>query len=171
MRSKDIIATAMRWVGRDQGYPALCREIAWIAARATETDRDDLEWLVSLVDRQLAERIDQLPLVVHRASVDAAREHRSSRPHDDEGADLVADLAGRDAAVEYLSTAYMDALDWAIGVLHDRRTSKAERSRRWQRLRRRKAVDAPVECEVARRILDGLTWRSTQPGWPDRRAA
>lgn len=171
MRSNDIIASAMRWVGRGQSYSALCREIAWTAARSTGTDRDDLDWLVSLVDRELAERIDDLPLVVRRARAEAAREHLRGRPRDDDGAELAADLAAHDAAIEYLSTAYMDALDWAVGVLHDRQAVQAERRRRWPRRSRRQAVEDPVQCEVAQRILDGLTWRSTQPGWRERRAA
>jgi hypothetical protein len=56
----------------------------------------DLDWLVSLVDRQLEE--------VHR--------------------------------IEHLSTAYMDTLDWAVGVLDERREaieSGRGRIRWWRR--------------------------------------
>jgi hypothetical protein len=171
MSSKDTIVAAIRWIGREQSYQALCREIAWTAARSAGSDRDDLDWLVPLVERRLAEHIEDLPLVVRRSSLAAEREHLVIRPHDDDGAELVADSAARDAAIEHVSTAYMDALDWAVGVLRDRQAVKAGRVGRRRSLRRQQLVEDPVECDVPERILDGLTRRSTRPGWPDRRAA
>jgi hypothetical protein len=169
--AKDSIASAMLWVGRGQSYPALCREIAWTDARATGTEHDDLEWLIALVDRRLGGHIDRLPPILRRVRAEAVREHLCLRPHDADGAELSAEHAGRDVAIEHLSTAYMDALDWSVGVLHERRRVQEGRARRWRRRSLAQAPDEPVQCEVAQRILDGLTWRSTQPGWRDRRAA
>lgn len=158
----------MQWLGRGQSYLALATEIAWTATRAAAREHD-IEWLTPLVEAQLGERFDQLPPVVRRAASTAETEHLRTMPHDHDGAALRAELAARDAAVEYLSTAYMDVLDWSVGLLRGRRT---ERSRRLSWRRRGKAADgAPVPCEVPQRILDGLLLQSEEPGWSRRRAA
>jgi hypothetical protein len=115
-----------------------------------------------------------MPLVVRRASLAAARAHRRLRPHDVDGAEMAGDLEAGDAAIEHLSTAYMDTLDWAVGVLDERREaieSGRGRIRWWRRLSPPHAVAGPVQCEVPQPVLEGLTRRATEPGWGDRRAA
>lgn len=161
-------ASALRWVGRGQSYPALVREIAWAAARAVGAGTDDLEWLAPLVDARLAERFDDVPRVARAAALQAESEHLRLRPHDHEGADLLAELAAHDAAVEHLSIAYMDLLDWGVGLLQER---GARRRRGRRPSRSRKQAAEPAQCEVPQRILDGLTLRSDRPGWRERRAA
>jgi hypothetical protein len=103
--------------------------------------------------------------------VQAEVEHLDARPHDGDGAELVAALAAEDAAIEYLSTAYLDALDWTVGVLRAGQAAEADRARRRRRRSRQRPPDEPVPCEVPQRILDGLERRATKPGWRDRRAA
>jgi len=131
---------------------------------------DDLEWLSPLVDARLAERFDNVPRVAHDAAVQAEAEHLRKRPHDREGADLLAELAAHDALIEHLSTAYMDVLDWAVGLLQERRES-AHPHRRHLRRRSGGQADVQATCEVPKRILDGLTLQSERPGWLDGRAA
>lgn len=171
MRPVDAVASALGSLGRRQSYQALSREIAWTATRSTESSQHDLELLVPLVERQLCERLDQLPSVVQRAAARTEADQLGARPHDRDGADMLADVAAHDAAIEYLSAVYMDLLDWAVGILQDRRAVEAGRVRRWRRLFSRAVADGPVQCDVPQRIVDGLSRRSEQPGWPDRRAA
>jgi hypothetical protein len=163
-------ASALRWVGRGQSYPALVREIAWTVVQGVGAGKPDLEWLSPLIDRQLALRLDDVPRVARNAAVQAEAEHLSMRPHDHEGADLLAELAAHDAAVEHLSIAYMDLLDWGVGVLQERREhAQSQRKRRLRSLR--KHAGEPAHCEVPQRVLEGLTVRADRPGWHDRRAA
>jgi hypothetical protein len=161
------VASALHWLGRGQSFRALAREIAWIAVRAAGGDQGDLECLSPLVEVQLGERFDQLPVLVREAALRAELDHLSAWPHDREGAALVGELAAQDAAVEHLSIGYMDVLDWAVGVLRARQASAQNRARR----RRRYVDDPPVMCEVPQRILEGLARHSDQPGWRDHRAA
>jgi hypothetical protein len=166
VRQDDIAASALRWLGRGQSYLALVREIAWTAVRAVGGSYDDLEWLSPLVEPELAERFDQLPRVAREAALVGRADHLRARPHDAEGADVSAELAAQDAVVEHLSTAYMDLLDWSVGLLQTRRAKPSRRARR-----RREPDCAPVQCEVPREILEGLALRSERPGWPGRHAA
>jgi hypothetical protein len=134
------------------------------AARAVGAGKDDLDWLTPL----RASR--QRPALGRAAAVQAEAEHLRTRPHDHDGADLVAELAAHDAAVEHLSIAYMDLLDWSVGLAHDRRSNAQHRlGRRFRRARTQPAE--PAQCEVPQRVLDGLTLRADRPGWHDRRAA
>lgn len=169
-RQADIAASAMRWLGRGQSYPALVRDVAWTAVRAVGGTSDDLEWVAPLIEPQLAERVDQLPRVVREAAVSAASEHVRARPHDVEGADALAELAAHDAAVEHLSTAYMDLLDWSVGLLQARR-AKASSGGRWRRRSSEQPDGLPVQCDVPQQILAGLALRSERPGWSSRNAA
>jgi hypothetical protein len=164
------VASAFRRVGRGQSYPALVREIAWTSARAVGASKDDLEWLSPLIGAQFAERVDDVPRVARNAAQLAEAEHLRVRPHDHDGADLVAEFAAHDAAVEQLSVAYMDLLDWGVGLLQERRANAQPRRRRWLR-RSEERVDEHAQCEVPQEILDGLMARSERPGWLNRRAA
>jgi hypothetical protein len=164
------VASALHWVARGQSYPALVREIAWTAARSVGASKDDLEWLSPLIEARLADRLDDLPRVARDAALQAEAEHLRRRPHDHEGADLLAELAAHDAAVEQLSIAYMDLLDWGVGLLKERRGNG--RLLRGRRLRRSdRQPEEPAHCDVPHRVLDGLTMRSARPGWHHRRAA
>jgi hypothetical protein len=171
VRPADTAAAALNWLGRGQSFRALAREIAWTAVRAEDADRGDLDWLSSLVEIQLGARLDDLPAVIRADASRAEVDHRQARPHDSEGAEMLGELAAHDAAVEQLSVAYMDVLDWAVGVLQERRETAPRRFARWRRLARRQVADSSTLCEVPQRILDGLDRRSERPGWRDRRAA
>jgi hypothetical protein len=171
VRSADVVASATRWIGRGQPHPALAREIAWIAVRATAGEVADLRWLVPIIDGRLAEAFIHLPVAVRRVSVAAERRHLATRPYDREGAQVVGEVAAFDAAVELLCVAYMDALDCAVGVLRSRRALNNRRGPLRQRLSRRREADELVQCEVPERILDGLSQWSTRPGWAERDAA
>jgi hypothetical protein len=170
-RPADTAAAALGWLGRGQSFHALAREIAWVAMRAAGAARDDLELMSPLVEARLGERFDQLPPLARAAARRAEADLVRSRPHDREGAELSAELAAQDAAVEHLSAAYMDVLDWAVGILRARQATAARRVPRWRRRFQAHADDSPIPCEVPQRILDGLAQRSELPGWRDRRAA
>lgn len=162
------VDSAVRWVGRGQSYPALIREIAWSVVHGVGASEAELEWLSPLIEAQLAPRFDDLPRIAREAATRAEAEHLCARPHDHEGADLLAELAAHDAAVEHLSIAYMDLLDWGVGVLQERQGNSCRH--RWFR-RYRTQSDEPARCEVPQRVLDGLNVRSERPGWQGRRAA
>jgi hypothetical protein len=171
VRPADTAGAALNWLGRGQSFRALAREIAWTAARAAGADQADLDWLSSLVETQLGKRLDELPDVVRERASRAELDHRRTRPHDVEGAEMLGELAAHDAAIEQLSTAYMDVLDWTVGLLRERRAAPSRRLGRWRRRRPEPVDDSPTLCDVPQRILDGLARRSEQPGWRDRRAA
>jgi hypothetical protein len=166
----DTAASALRWLGRGLSFRALAREIAWTAVRACGAARDDLDWLSPLVEGRLGERFDELPSLARAAASRAEQDHLRARPHDREGAELRAELEAHDAAVEHLSVAYMDILDWAVGVLRERRAVAPRRFARWRRSRP-VVDDAPVPCDVPQRILEGLGRRAEEPGWRRREAA
>jgi hypothetical protein len=169
MRTADVAAAAMDWLGRGQGFEALAREIAWTASHAAGAHDQNMAWLGPLVEVQLGEWFDQLPSVLRQRAVAVEADYLRERPYDLAGADLCAAVAAREAAIEHLSTVYLDTLDWTVGLLRARQESN-ERVRGWRR-RRKRAEEGPVYCDVPQRIVDGLTQWLDEPGWPERRAA
>jgi hypothetical protein len=159
----------MEWLGRGQGFEALAREIAWTASQAAGRHDEGMARLSSLVEVQLGERFDELPSVVLQAAVAAAADHQRERPYDQAGADLRAAVAAREAAIEHLSTVYLDTLGWTVDLVRARQETR-ERPRGWGR-RRKPAAAEPVYCDVPQRIVDGLTQWLDQPGWSERPAA
>lgn len=139
--------------------------------RAVDASERDLEWISPLVDAQLAQRFDELPRVVREVAPAAEAEHLRLRPHDRDGADVAAELAAHDAAVEHLSTAYLDTLDWGVSVLQERHAEACSRFGGWRRRFGKRSGRPAVPCEVPQRIVDGLTLGSERPGWRDRSAA
>jgi hypothetical protein len=106
-------------------WPALAREIAWEAVRSTGVEPRCLEWLTRLVEAQLAQRVDA---VAGAAALD------------------------EDEAAEALSHAYVEVLEWAVGLLDDRagaRRGKPERPRLAPLRRLRARSEAAVPPLVA----------------------
>ena len=119
---RELSRRAVERLLRGGTWPGLAREIAWEAVRSSGVEPRCLDWLTSLVEGQLAARVD--------AFADAAPAGAS------------------DEAAEVLSRAYVEVLEWAVGLLDDRaaaRRTKAERPRLapLRRLRARSAVEVP----------------------------
>ncbi len=128
-------------------WPALAREVAWEAVRSSGVEPSCLDWLTSLVEARLAERVDGLTTAVER--------------HD-----------GLDDAAEILSRAYVEVLEWAIDLLDDRaqaaRTAtERPRLRPLRRLRPRR--DAAIPEIVADDLLRVQDRSGRAP--PEREAA
>jgi hypothetical protein len=123
---RELSRHAMERLLRGGTWPALAREVAWEAVRATGVEPRCLEWLTSLVEARLAERVDAFS---RAAALDA------------------------DEAVEALSHAYVEVLEWAVGLLDDRAGARRARSERprlapLRRLRARsEAALPPVVAE------------------------
>ena len=58
MRPAGAAALAVQWLGREQSYQALGREIVWTTVRAAGGGQHDLQWLSPLVEAELEERLD-----------------------------------------------------------------------------------------------------------------
>src|SRR5690349_3283828 len=56
----DLAEGAMHWLLRGRGWQALAREVAWAAVAATRQTPDAMEWLVPLVEDQLAVRLEEV---------------------------------------------------------------------------------------------------------------
>jgi len=119
--------------------------VAWEAVRSSGVEPSCLDWLTSLVEARLAERVDGLAVERHD---------------------------GLDDAAEILSRAYVEVLEWAIDLLDDRaqaaRTAtERPRLRPLRRLRPRR--DAAIPEIVADDLLRVQDRSGRAP--PEREAA
>jgi hypothetical protein len=103
-------------------WQALAREGAWEAVRASGVEPGCLDWLTSLVEMRLAECVDGLAAAVP--------------------------VGAPEEAAEILSRAYLEVVEWAVGVLDDRAAMRSARVGRprlapLRRLRPRSDVEVP----------------------------
>jgi hypothetical protein len=91
---EEVIERALRRFLRGGTWPAMAREIAWHALRATEADHTRLDGLTALVEARLAQAIDGLHATVESVWFAATEDHLRSWPHDREGAETIALLDG-----------------------------------------------------------------------------
>ena len=138
---RELSRRALERLLRGGTWQALAREIAWEAVRSSGVEPSCLDWLTSLVETELAGRIDRFA----QTGV----------------------LDGTDEGAEILSAAYVEVLEWAIALLDDRaaaRRTKAERPR----LRPLRRLRARSEVEVPPLVAEDLTRLRDRP---PRRAA
>jgi hypothetical protein len=154
---------------RGRTVEALARELAWAAVRAAGLAHDQIDWLAPMVDAQLTLRFEEIEAAASLAARRAHDEHLRRWPHDHPGAATGAAIRARDEADLLLGTIYLETLEWAGRLLHQRFPQTPQRPR-WRRSKRPAmqagSVDVPavVVALVGERDLD-------RPGWPGRDAA
>jgi hypothetical protein len=127
-----------------------------------------MEWLTPLVEGQLASGLDGLEPRLRGVVAEAYAEHLAGKPHDRDGADVVAAFRGRDEGIRALSVVYFETLEWAVELLEARRP---QQKRRWWRRTSAAKAPAPVICEVPTIVAEELTDTAVRYGWQRRPAA
>ena len=158
----------MHWLLRGRGWQALAREVACAAVAATRESPDAMEWLVPLVEDQLAVRLEEVRREIGKAIAAAGTEYVRRWPND-AGARTAAELAGRAAAERALGRGYYACVSWASSLLLERGAAIRRRSL-LERLRLRRTPDAPVVAELPASVIERAVNAETL-GWPDRTAA
>ena len=166
---EEVIERALRRFLRGGTWPAMAREIAWHALRATEADHTRLDGLTTLVEARLAQAIDGLHARVESIWIAATEDHLRSWPHDREGAERIALLDGYEEAMRVLSRQYVDVLEWSITVIGERQGLNGQMGRRWRRLGRSDAEFSKVTLPAL--VAQGLRRRIAPFGWSRRDAA
>ena len=163
--AEELADRSLRRLARGGTCEGLANEIAWKAVAATGVDTSCLEWLPELVDGALSERAEGLEFALDREQVEARAEHLHEWPQDVSGAETAAALAAHEESARRASLAYLDVLEWAIGLL-DRRLAQEPRPRR-SRLRVLGHRPAETEVELPPLIEESLEGKPRY-GWPGR---
>ena len=166
---EEVTERALRRFLRGGTWPAMAREIAWHALRATEADHTRLDGLTALVEAKLAQAIDGLHAMVESVWVAATEDHLRSWPHDREGAEMIARLNGYEEAMRVLSRQYVDVLEWSITVLGERQGLNGQSGNRWLRFGATDARFSKVKLPTL--VVHGLRQRIAPFGWSRRDAA
>jgi hypothetical protein len=143
-------------------------EIAWHAAAGADGDYDLIASLVRVADESLSELVDGIECRVDAAAVRAHRDHLHWRPHDHEGAELVATLEARDEAERLVADAYDEARRTTEETAQSKvRPSATQEGRGFLRRRGRRSnrtLPRPID-------FGDLGGRRERYGWPRRDAA
>ena len=164
--AEELAARSLRRLARGGTCEGLANEIAWKAVAATGVDTSCLEWLSKLVDGALSERAEGLEFVLDREQVSAQAEHLREWPQDLAGAETAAALAAAEESARRASLVYLDVLEWAIGLLKQRR-AQAPTPLRSRLPSFRRSPPSP-EPEVPALVVDSLTRSPPRYGWPAR---
>ncbi len=164
-----VTERALRRFLRGGTWPAIAREIAWHALRATEADYTRLDALTALVEAKLAQAIDGLHPTVESVWIAATEDHLRSWPHDREGAETIASLDGYEEAMRVLSRQYLDLLEWSITVIRERQGLDGQSASQWLRLGPSDAQ--PSKAKLPALVVQGLRRRIAPFGWSRRDAA
>jgi hypothetical protein len=160
---EELAARGLRRLLRGGTWLGLARELAWEAVQRAGGGHADLDWLTPLIEARLAEQVDGLEFTVDRAVTAAEREHRGRRPHDRDGAELVACAEGYRGAVERLVEIYLEQLEWAAALIAERRQGGRGR-------RRSRSISEPA-VELPQDLADELAEEYERFGWPRPEAA
>jgi len=125
-------------------------------------------WLTPLVEARLGKGFDELEPRLRRVIAEARAEHLAGRPHDRDGAEVVAAFGGRDDGIHALGAVYFETLEWAVELLEARRP---QRRRRWWQPRGARPESGRVICEVPAVVADEVTEAPARYGWQRRPAA
>jgi hypothetical protein len=154
---EEVIERALRRFLRGGTWPAMAREIAWHALRATEADHTRLDGLTALVEARLAQAIDGLHATVESVWFAATEDHLRSWPHDREGAETIALLDGYEEAMRVLSRQYVDVLEWSVTVIGEPQGLKGRPDSRWLRFGASNAQLSKVKLPAL--VVQGLRRR------------
>lgn len=152
---------------RGATWQAIVREIAWHAVADADGDHELAARLMPLADEVLSELIDGIECRADAAAARAWHDHLEWRPHDLEGAELVATIAASEEAERLVVAAYAEARRRTEEAAQARQAAQAPApSRRRFRRRdrpRRKAPPGPID-------LGDLGRAREVYGWPRRDA-
>ena len=153
---------------RGSTWQAIIREIAWHAVADADGDHELAARVMPVADEVLSELIDGIECRADSAAVRAWHDHLEWRPHDLEGAELVATIAASEEAERLVVAAYAEARLRTEEAAQMRQAAKAATPSR-RRFRRRdrphrKAPPAPID-------LGDLGRAREEYGWPRRDAA
>jgi hypothetical protein len=150
-------------------WPGITREIAW---RAVSKAGGDLELIVTVApvaDEVLSDLIDGVECRVDTAAVRAWHDHLSWRPHDLEGAELVATITAAEEAEDRVVAAYEETCRRTEEAAYARHhTARAHAARRPRFLRR---GTARTKTPLPPLDLGELGRPREQYGWPRREVA
>jgi len=163
--AEELAERSLSRLARGGTCEGLANEIAWKAVAATRADTSCIEWLAELVDGALSERAEGLEFVLDREQVSARAEHLREWPRDLTGAETAAALAADDESARRAGLAYLEVLEWAIGLL-DRRLAEEPRPRR-SRLHLLGHRPAETEIELPPLVEESLAG-GPRYGWPGR---
>lgn len=156
---------------RGTTWQAVLREIAWRAVREAEAGggRELIGTVASAADEVLSELVDGMECRVDAAAVRAWHDHLRWRPHDLEGAELVATIAASEEAERLVVAAYDEALrsaeEAASAAAQAAAAHEARRRPFLRRGRRRQSAPLPPVD------LGDLGRPRERYGWPGEDAA
>jgi hypothetical protein len=163
--SEELVERALVRLLRGGTWEGLANELAWEAARSTGVELSCLEWLPGLIEANFSRQVEGVEFVLERVRDDARAEHLRSWPNDRDGAETAATLAADEEAERQVSSLYLDVLEWATGLLHDRLSPRESLRPQLPALRRERP---PADLEVPLLVADGLTQERRRYGWPGR---
>ncbi|HEY7603459.1 MAG TPA: hypothetical protein VH760_04280 [Gaiellaceae bacterium] len=163
--AEELAERSLRRLARGGTWQGLANEIAWKAMQATAADSSCLEWLPELVEAVLSDRAEGLEFTLDREQLSARKEHLREWPHDVPGAETAAALAADEEAAARAGLAYVDVLDWAIGLLEARLAQAPPARRPRLRLLRPRAEPEPRLPPLVEQSVAGGRPRY---GWPSR---
>jgi len=166
---EEVIEQALRRFLRGGTWPAMAREIAWHALRATEADHTRLDGLTAVVEAKLAQKIEGLHTTVESSWIAATEDHLRSWPHDGEGAETIALLDGYEETMRVLSRHYVDVLQWSVAVIGERQGLDGRSDSRWLRFGKSEAQFSKLKLPAL--VVQGLRQRIATFGWSRREAA
>ena len=152
---------------RGSTWQAVIREIAWHAVADAEGDHELAVRVMPVADEVLSELIDGIECRADSAAVRAWHDHLEWRPHDLEGAELVATIAASEEADRLVVDAYAEARRRTEEAAQTRQAKASAPSRR--RFRRRDRP--PGKAPPAAIDLGDLGRPREEYGWPRRDAA
>jgi hypothetical protein len=162
--AEELADRSLRRLARGGTCEGLANEIAWKAVAATGADTACLEWLSELVDGALSERAEGLEFALDRDQVSAHAEHLREWPQDLAGAETAAALAAEEEGTRHASLAYLQVLEWAIGLLDARIAQEPPPPRRTRlRLLGRRPAEADVGLPP---LVEESLAGTPRYGWP-----
>jgi hypothetical protein len=156
---------------RGSTWQAIVREIAWHAVAEAHGDPEQAVSIMPVADEVLSELVDGIECRADSAAVRAWQDHLEWRPHDLEGAELVATIAASEEAERLVVAAYAEARRRTEEAARTRRqaaSARAPRRRRFLRRERRRRNAPPPPSPID---LGDLGEPREQYGWPRRDAA
>jgi hypothetical protein len=155
---------------RGTTWQATIREIAWHAAAEADGDHELAVTVMPVADEVLSSLIDGVECRVDAAALRAWHDHLSWRPHDGEGAELVATITASEEAERLVAVAYETTCQRTEEAAHGRRDPTDEQAPRRRGLFRRRRRDR-ARAPVPPRDLGDFGRPRERYGWPRRDAA
>jgi hypothetical protein len=155
---------------RGATWQGTIREIAWHAAAEADGGHELAVTVMPVADEVLSDLIDGVECRADAAALNAWHEHLSWRPHDVEGAELVATITASEEAERLVAAAYETTCRRTEEAARSRQHAKDEHAPRGRGLfRRRRRERSPAA--VPQLDLGDFGRPRERYGWPRRDAA